>query len=260
MWLASPALPGGGFIFGSAGSRRGQRPRDQRSPGQPVADRPAAPGRRARSDLSVVAQAVAAWRAGDLPRITELNLGADHPRNQRTAPANPATRALAAGVAAPVAHRHHDRPKTHLRPHQPPQPSPTQTAPKARRSRTARQRRRSPGRHHPTGPPWPLPATCRPPGRWRLRWPPLDGCVRAECVLACAFGWARSNSAGRHQGRAAGPDRRPATAILARRLRLFPAPQWTAPSPCRPPAPGLQPHAGHPVGAAQSTYSRLFRS
>ena len=73
MWLASPALPVGGFSYSEVleaavdsgyvtnEAQASQWLTDQLHLSQ------------ARSDLSVVAQAVTAWRAGDLPRITELN-------------------------------------------------------------------------------------------------------------------------------------------------------------------------------------------
>lgn len=73
MWLASPALPVGGFSYSevleaavdkgwvSTEAQASQWLTDQLHLGQ------------ARSDLAVVAQAVSAWRQNDLPRVAELN-------------------------------------------------------------------------------------------------------------------------------------------------------------------------------------------
>lgn len=73
MWLASPALPVGGFSYSEVleaavdkglvtnEAQASQWLTDQLHLGQ------------ARSDLAVVAQAIAAWRHNDLPRVAELN-------------------------------------------------------------------------------------------------------------------------------------------------------------------------------------------
>lgn len=73
MWLASPALPVGGFSYSEvleAAVDSGHVTNEAQA-SQWLTDQLHLS--QARSDLSVVAQAVAAWRAGDLPRITELN-------------------------------------------------------------------------------------------------------------------------------------------------------------------------------------------
>ena len=73
MWLASPALPVGGFSYSEvleAAVDSGHVTNEAQA-SQWLTDQLHLS--QARSDLSVVAQAVAAWRAGDRPRITELN-------------------------------------------------------------------------------------------------------------------------------------------------------------------------------------------
>lgn len=73
MWLASPALPVGGFSYSEgfeAAVDQGHI-RNEAEASDWLADQLHLS--QARSDLPVVAQAVAAWRAHDLPRITTLN-------------------------------------------------------------------------------------------------------------------------------------------------------------------------------------------
>jgi len=73
MWLASPALPVGGFSYSEvleAAVDKGMVTNEAQA-SQWLTDQLHLS--QARSDLAVVAQAVTAWRAGDLPRITELN-------------------------------------------------------------------------------------------------------------------------------------------------------------------------------------------
>lgn len=73
MWLASPALPVGGFSYSEvleAAVDSGHVTNEAQA-SQWLTDQLHLS--QARSDLAVVAQAVTAWRTGDLPRITELN-------------------------------------------------------------------------------------------------------------------------------------------------------------------------------------------
>ncbi|MDP3133598.1 MAG: urease accessory UreF family protein [Burkholderiaceae bacterium] len=73
MWLASPALPVGGFSYSEgleAAVDQGHI-RNEAEASDWLTDQLHLS--QARSDLPVVAQAVAAWRAHDLPRITTLN-------------------------------------------------------------------------------------------------------------------------------------------------------------------------------------------
>lgn len=73
MWLASPALPVGGFSYSEvleAAVDQGHVSNEAEA-SQWLTDQLLLS--QARSDLPVVAQAVAAWRAHDLPRISALN-------------------------------------------------------------------------------------------------------------------------------------------------------------------------------------------
>lgn len=80
MWLASPALPIGGFSYSEALEAAVDSGR---------ADAEASAARwlvdqlhlsLARSELPVIAQAIAAWRAGDAPRVAALNTWVLHTR------------------------------------------------------------------------------------------------------------------------------------------------------------------------------------
>ena len=73
MWLASPALPVGGFSYSEvleAAVDKGLVTNEAQA-SQWLTDQLLLS--QARSDLAVVAQAMAAWRQNDLPRVTELN-------------------------------------------------------------------------------------------------------------------------------------------------------------------------------------------
>ena len=73
MWLASPALPVGGFSYSEAleAAVDDGRVTGEASAAAWLANQMAlAP---ARADLPVLAQAHAAWQGGDLPRVTALN-------------------------------------------------------------------------------------------------------------------------------------------------------------------------------------------
>lgn len=73
LWLASPALPVGGFSYseGLEAAVEAGLVHDEASAATWLTDQLHLA--LARSDLAVVAQAIPAWRAGDLARITELN-------------------------------------------------------------------------------------------------------------------------------------------------------------------------------------------
>jgi urease accessory protein len=73
LWLASPALPVGGFSYseGLEAAVDAGLVRDEGSAAAWLADQLHLS--LARSDLAVVAQAIPAWRANDLPRIRALN-------------------------------------------------------------------------------------------------------------------------------------------------------------------------------------------
>jgi len=73
MWLASPALPVGGFSYSEvleAAVDKGMVTNEAQA-SQWLTDQLLLS--QARSDLAVVAQAIAAWRQNDLPRVAELN-------------------------------------------------------------------------------------------------------------------------------------------------------------------------------------------
>ena len=73
LWLASPALPVGGFSYseGLEAAIDAALVHDEHSAADWLTDQLHLA--LARSDLAVVAQAIPAWRAGDLPRIAVLN-------------------------------------------------------------------------------------------------------------------------------------------------------------------------------------------
>lgn len=73
LWLASPALPVGGFSYseGLEAAVEAALVRDEASAGAWLAEQLHLA--LAESDLAVVAQAVPAWRAGDLPRVRALD-------------------------------------------------------------------------------------------------------------------------------------------------------------------------------------------
>jgi urease accessory protein len=73
MWLASPALPVGGFSYseGLEAAVEAGLVRDEASAGRWLLDQLALS--LGRADLPLLAQAYAAWQANDLPRITALN-------------------------------------------------------------------------------------------------------------------------------------------------------------------------------------------
>jgi urease accessory protein len=100
IWLASPACP-----WAASRIRKGWKPPSTaavttEAMAARLAQRPAAPGL-ARGDLAVIAQAIPAWRTGDLDRIAELErLGAANARDQRAARAGRADGPIAARMAA----------------------------------------------------------------------------------------------------------------------------------------------------------------
>jgi len=80
MWLASPALPVGGFSYSEG--LEAAVDADQVTTGEQAADwlEDQLWLGQARSDLAVLAQAIPAWRAGDLARACELNNWVLHTR------------------------------------------------------------------------------------------------------------------------------------------------------------------------------------
>jgi urease accessory protein len=80
MWLASPALPIGGFSYseGLEAAVDSGRADDEASAARWLVDQLHLS--LARSELPVIAQAIAAWRAGDAPRIAALNTWVLHTR------------------------------------------------------------------------------------------------------------------------------------------------------------------------------------
>jgi urease accessory protein len=73
MWLASPALPIGGFSYseGLEGAVEHGLVHDEATAAHWIADQLQLSI--ARADLAIVAQAITAWRAGDAERIAQLN-------------------------------------------------------------------------------------------------------------------------------------------------------------------------------------------
>jgi len=80
MWLASPALPIGGFSYseGLEAAVDSGRADDEAKAAHWLVDQLHLSV--ARSELPVIAQAIAAWRAGDAPRIAALNTWVLHTR------------------------------------------------------------------------------------------------------------------------------------------------------------------------------------
>jgi urease accessory protein len=80
MWLASPALPIGGFSYseGLEAAVDSGRADAEASAARWLVDQLHLS--LARSELPVIAQAIAAWRAGDAPRIAALNTWVLHTR------------------------------------------------------------------------------------------------------------------------------------------------------------------------------------
>jgi urease accessory protein len=80
MWLASPALPIGGFSYseGLEAAVDSGRADDEASAARWLVDQLHLS--LSRSELPVIAQAIAAWRAGDAPRIAALNTWVLHTR------------------------------------------------------------------------------------------------------------------------------------------------------------------------------------
>jgi urease accessory protein len=80
MWLASPALPIGGFSYSEAleAAVDSARADDETTATRWLVDQLHLS--LARSELPVIAQAIAAWRAGDAPRVAGLNTWVLHTR------------------------------------------------------------------------------------------------------------------------------------------------------------------------------------
>ena len=153
MWLASPALPVGGFSYSEAleAAVDDGRVTGEAAPPTWLANQMAlAP---ARADLPVLAQAHAAWQRHDLARVTAAErLHRPHPRDARAAPAERADGPLAGRMAA-----------------QPVRPTTTRAWPISPRSRP------------------------RPPGRSPSRSPPrAPNATAAQALHASLFGWAEN--------------------------------------------------------------------
>ena len=225
MWLASPALPVGGFSYSEvleAAVDSGHVTNEAQA-SQWLTDQLHLS--QARSDLSVVAQAVTAWRTGDLPRITELNTWVLTTREtselrQQTQQTGRSLLEWLRQLPAPDASAEaHQQLETHL----------------------------AFARDLP--PTWPV--------AFALAAAQTAAPVR-ECVLACAFGWAENMAQAAIKAVPLGQTG--GQRILARLLQAIPAAVDSAIA-----LPDHQRQAFNPMLAILSAqhetqYSRLFRS
>lgn len=262
MWLASPALPVGGFSYSEvleAAVDSGHVTNEAQA-SQWLTDQLHLS--QARSDLSVVAQAVTAWRTGDLPRLTELNtwvlttretselrqqtqqtgrsllewlrqLPAATTDEPEHAPATVVASAAAATSGHAVTSPTDDR------------PSPTENG--AAQAATTLLAHLAFARDLP--PTWPV--------AFALAAAQTAAPVR-ECVLACAFGWAENMAQAAIKAVPLGQTG--GQRILARLLQAIPAAVD-----CAIALPDHQRQAFNPMLAILSAqhetqYSRLFRS
>ena len=267
MWLASPALPVGGFSYSEgleAAVDQGHI-RNEAEASEWLTDQLHLS--QARSDLPVVAQAVAAWRAHDLPRITTLNdwvlttreTSELRQQTQQTGRSllewlRQLPTATAAVDAADASHTAHSIPATtgHASEHPAAHPgdhaTPADEAAQASDSKAATlQTHLAFARDLP--PTWPV--------AFALAAAQTQAPVR-DCVLACAFGWAENMSQAAIKAVPLGQTG--GQRILARLLQAIPAAVDSAIA-----LPDHQRQAFNPMLAILSAqhetqYSRLFRS
>ena len=212
IWLASPALPVGGFSYseGLEAAVEAGLVHDEDSAGDWLR-RPAAPGL-ARADLAVVAQAIAAWRAGDMQRIAQLDAWVLQTRE--TSELRQQTEQMGRSLVEWLRSRSQPRrARRRLRL--------TADLPADLSRRLRARRRRAPAP------------------------PPRDIAAGLRLRLG------REHDAGRDQVRAARPERRPAHPGAAGRARS-PPPSTTPLALDDDERQAFTPDAGHPVGAARN--------
>jgi len=267
MWLASPALPVGGFSYSEvleAAVDKGLVTNEAQA-SQWLTDQ--LHMSQARSDLAVVAQAINAWRQNDLPRVAGLNTWVLTTREsselrQQTQQTGRSLlewlRQLPTGTdtadAADASHTAPGVPTTavhaskHPAAHPDEHATPTDEAARASASKaTALKAHLAFARDLP--PTWPV--------AFALAAAQTQAPVR-DCVLACAFGWAENMSQAAIKAVPLGQTG--GQRILARLLQAIPAAVDSAIA-----LPDDQRQAFSPMLAILSAqhetqYSRLFRS
>lgn len=263
MWLASPALPVGGFSYSEvleAAVDKGLVTNEAQA-SQWLTDQLLLS--QARSDLAVVAQAIAAWRQGDLPRVTELNTWVLTTREsselrQQTQQTGRSLlewlRQLPTATAADASHTVPCDPATagHTGAHPAAATNglaapPNEATQSAERKATTLQAHLAFARDLP--PTWPV--------AFALAAAQTAAPVR-DCVLACAFGWAENMAQAAIKAVPLGQTG--GQRILARLLQAIPAAVDNAIA-----LPDHQRQAFNPMLAILSAqheaqYSRLFRS
>lgn len=263
MWLASPALPVGGFSYSEvleAAVNKGLVTNEAQA-SQWLTDQLLLS--QARSDLAVVAQTIAAWRQGDLPRVTELNTWVLTTREsselrQQTQQTGRSLlewlRQLPTATAADASHTVPCDPATagHTGAHPTAATNglaapPNEATQSAERKATTLQAHLAFARDLP--PTWPV--------AFALAAAQTAAPVR-DCVLACAFGWAENMAQAAIKAVPLGQTG--GQRILARLLQAIPAAVDSAIA-----LPDHQRQAFNPMLAILSAqheaqYSRLFRS
>jgi urease accessory protein len=217
MWLASPALPVGGFSYSEAleAAVEAGHVTNETQAGDWLLDQLHLS--LARADLAIAAEAFDAWQQGDLARVQTLNDWIHATRE--TAELRLQTEQMGRSLVEWL--RTASRPTTPASPRSPPL------------------RRRQ-------------------PGRWPLRWPRRTRGRIAGCSARARLRLGREHGAGGDEGRAAGPDRRPAhagAALAADSCRC----RTSLDLPARR-APGLAPMLAILSAQHETQYSRLFRS
>ena len=250
MWLASPALPVGGFSYSEvleAAVDSGHVTNEAQA-SQWLTDQLHLS--QARSDLSVVAQAVTAWRAGDLPRITELNTWVLTTREtselrQQTQQTGRSLLEWLRQLPAATTDEPEHAPATVVASPTDDRPYPTENG--AAQAATTLLAHLAFARDLP--PTWPV--------AFALAAAQTAAPVR-ECVLACAFGWAENMAQAAIKAVPLGQTG--GQRILARLLQAIPAAVDSAIA-----LPDGQRQAFNPMLAIllaqhETQYSRLFRS